>query len=93
MSTTISGGTFEWWFPLALGASAVSGFALWWSFNDYERARYYPVIVGIPVLIFAALGIFGSTGQNLPQQIEALIPGNPFNVLIPAPTATTGVLF
>jgi hypothetical protein len=93
MSASVGAGTFEWWFPLALGVSAVSGFALWWSLNDYERARYYPVIVGVPVLIFAVLGALGNTGQQLPQQIEALIPGNPFNLLIPAPAAPTGVLF
>lgn len=46
------------WLPIAVGASVVSSFFLWYTMDDYTRARYFGIIAGIPVTIFAIYGIF-----------------------------------
>ncbi len=66
-------------FPVALAASVGSGFAMWWALTDYERARYYPVLIAVPVILFATLGIFGIAGDQPPTlgQVAQAV-GNPF---------------
>jgi hypothetical protein len=32
---------------------------LWWAMDDWERARYFGIVAGIPVTVFAILGIAG----------------------------------
>lgn len=51
------------WFPLALAAGIGGAFALWFAMNDYERARYYTLIEGVPHSGFMMLGLFGKTGE------------------------------
>ena len=74
---------FKPWFPFALIASAAGGFLLWWSLTDYERARYYPILIGIPAVVFAFLGVFGISGQT--QSIRVMPPGQ-FQLIQPAGT-------
>lgn len=45
-------------FPIALAATVGSSFFLWYTMTDYERARYFAIIAGLPVSIFAIYGIF-----------------------------------
>ena len=49
------------WFPLALAASIASGAFLWWALTDRQRARYYPIIVSLPVTVFFAARVLGAT--------------------------------
>jgi hypothetical protein len=51
------------WFPIALGLCVAGSFALWYSMTDYERARYFAIIAGIPVTVFAFLGLLGIKGE------------------------------
>ena len=46
------------WWPLALTACIGGSFALWFSLNDWERARYFGLIAGIPVTVFAVVGFW-----------------------------------
>jgi type IV secretory pathway VirB2 component (pilin) len=46
------------WLPLAVVACVASSFALWIAMDEWERARYFGLIVGLPVSVFAFLGIF-----------------------------------
>ena len=49
----------EAWFPLALFLALGGSFALWMAMSDYERARYFGIIVAAPVTVFAVLGFLG----------------------------------
>lgn len=69
-------------FPVALAASLGSGFMLWFSLSDYERARYYPIILGVPALLFATLGLVGISA-NQPPTLEQVVQaiGNPLGAI------------
>ena len=56
------------WFPVALIAAVGSSFALWYSLEDWERARYYGLIIGVPVTVFAFLGVFGIAKNSLTKK-------------------------
>jgi len=47
------------WFPVAIIAAVGSSFALWYSMEEWERSRYFGLILGVPVTVFAFLGLFG----------------------------------
>lgn len=47
------------WLPLAIGASVGSSFLLWYAMDDWQRARYFPILAGLPVTVFALMGLFG----------------------------------
>jgi hypothetical protein len=49
----------ESWFPLALFLALGGTFALWFAMDDYERSRYFAIIAGAPVTVFAVLGFLG----------------------------------
>ncbi len=51
------------WFPLAATAAIAGGFFLWWSMDDYERARYFAILVGVPHSAMVALGLLGHSGE------------------------------
>lgn len=44
------------WWPLALVACLGGTFALWFALDDWERARYFGIIAGVPVSVFAVVG-------------------------------------
>jgi len=46
------------WLPVAAAACVGSSFFLWYAMTDYERARYFGIIAGIPVTVFAVYGLF-----------------------------------
>ena len=46
------------WLPVAVVASVSSSFFLWMAMTDYERARYFGIIAGLPMSVFAIYGIF-----------------------------------
>jgi hypothetical protein len=59
--------------PVLIGAViwAISGgFALWYSMDDYERARYFGIIAGLPISIFALLGLFGIGSIKIPSLLS-----------------------
>ncbi len=53
------------WFPVAIIATVASSFALWYSMEEWERSRYFGLIVGVPVTVFAFLGVFGIARNSL----------------------------
>lgn len=46
------------WLPVAIAASVSSSFFLWMAMDDWQRARYFGLIAGVPVTVFAVYGIF-----------------------------------
>ena len=46
------------WLPVAAAASVGSSFFLWFSMSEWERARYFGIIAGLPITVFAIYGIF-----------------------------------
>lgn len=56
------------WFPVAIIAAVGSSFALWYSMDDGERARYFGLILGVPVTVFAFLGLFGIAKNSLAKK-------------------------
>ncbi len=46
------------WLPVAAAACVGSSFFLWYSMSEWERARYFGIIAGIPMTVFAIYGIF-----------------------------------
>jgi len=53
------------WFPVAVIAAVGSAFFLWYSMEDWERSRYFALILGIPVTTFAFLGLFGIAKNSM----------------------------
>ena len=51
------------WFPLAVLTAIGGAFALWWSMDDYERARYFGILSGIPHTAFTVAGLAGISGE------------------------------
>ena len=56
------------YFPVAILVAVGSSFFLWYSMEDFERARYFGLIVGIPVTVFAFLGLFGIARNSLAKK-------------------------
>ncbi len=46
------------WLPLAILACVGGSFALWYAMDDFERARYFGLVVALPVTTFAVIGLF-----------------------------------
>lgn len=46
------------WWPIALAACVGGSFAMWFALNNWERARYFAVIAGLPVSVFAVVGLW-----------------------------------
>jgi hypothetical protein len=46
------------WLPLAIIFCVASSFTLWYAMDEWERARYFPILAGLPVTVFATLGLF-----------------------------------
>jgi len=44
------------WWPIALLACVGGSFALWYALDDWERARYFGLVIGAPVTVFALVG-------------------------------------
>jgi len=53
------------WFPVAIIATVGASFALWYSMEEWERSRYFGLIVGVPVTVFAFLGLFGVARNSM----------------------------
>jgi len=53
------------WFPVAMIVTVGSSFALWYSLEEWERSRYFGLIVGVPVTVFAFLGLFGVARNSM----------------------------
>jgi hypothetical protein len=46
------------WWPIAVAACLGGSFGLWFALNDWERSRYFAIIAGLPVTVFAVVGIW-----------------------------------
>lgn len=56
------------WFPVAMVVAVGSSFALWYSLEEWERSRYFGLIIGVPVTVFAFLGLFGVAKNSMAKQ-------------------------
>ena len=46
------------WLPVAMATSVASSFFLWYTLSEWERSRYFAIIAGLPVTVFAIYGLF-----------------------------------
>lgn len=46
------------WLPVAIATSIGSSFFMWYCMDEWMRARYFPILAGLPVTVFAIYGLF-----------------------------------